>query len=301
MPNDARGFSLVELLVALTLLAVLLAAVLGTLVQGRTLASHTDSRSRIQAEARVAMARLERDLRMIGFGVPAGAEIGGSALWTPGIFYASSTGLGFRAEADGGRAAVTCTPKTSNASCPRDEILLDSIAYYDDLNCKRPDDATANLPVVLVHDRDVWEPVTCSGVNTGTDSIDVAPDVTDDTFVAGESEVLTIEQVYYRYVAQSQPPYGRLERHVRYANTPDDTFPPTGITWTVVADHLTDFWLEYRDAGGNAISGSPLSSAQRAQVRRVYFFVEGFDSVGPEAVSQIIQTESEVLVRNAGL
>ena len=296
-----RGFSLLELLVAMTVLSLILGAVFTVVLQGKNIAARTESRSRIQDNVRLAMNRLESDLRMVGFGVPAGVEIGGSAVWTPAIFHASSTEIGFRADADGGTASITCTPKASNANCPRDEILLDSIAYYQSLNCKRPDNAAISLPVILVHDRDAWEPVICTGVNTGSGSIDVSSDVSDATFLAGNSDVLTVEQVYYRYVPDSSPPYGRLERYVRYANTPANAFPPVGVTWTVVADHLTDFVLEYRDATGNVLTGSPLSAGDRALVSSVFMFVEGFDTVGPQAIPQILQAESQVLVRNAGL
>ncbi len=299
--NTERGFSLVEVLVALTLLSLTLAAVFAVLLQGKRFAEHTESRSKIQGNVRLAMNRLEPDLRMVGFGVPGGAEIGGAAVWTPAIFYASPTEIGFRADADASRASITCTPKSTNISCPRDEIVLDSIAYYQSLNCKRPDNATINLPVILVHDRDAWEPVTCVGVNVGSGSIDVTPNVSDATFRAGNSDVLTVEQVYYRYVTGAQPPYGHLERYVRYANTPDNAFPPAGATWTVLADHLTDFSLEYRDAAGNVLAGNPLSAADRAQVGSVFMFIEGFDSVGPQAIPQILQAESQVLVRNSRL
>ena len=68
-----------------------------------------------------------------------------------------------------------------------------------------------------------------------------------------------------------------------------------------MAENLTDVWLEYRTAAGAVISGNPLSSAQREQVQRIVFFLEGFDSVGPQGATQLIQVESEVLVRNAAL
>lgn len=295
-----RGFSLVELLVVMTVLALMMAAALGILFQGKSTAARSESLSHIQGNVQFALGRLEQDLRIVGFGVPAGAEIGGTALWTPSIFHASSTEIGFRADIDGGRALVVCTPKSTNPTCPRTKLLLGSISYYDLLNCRRPDNPSVSLPVVVVHNRDAWESVTCSSVNVSEGSIVVSV-VTNDTFLGGESDVLTIEQVYYRYVPRSQPPYGRLERYVRYANTPDNTFPPVWATWTLMADHLTDFWLEYRDGGGNVVSGSPLSAVQRAQVQRVAIFLEGFDSVGPQGISQSTQIESEIFVRNAGL
>ena len=91
------------------------------------------------------------------------------------------------------------------------------------------------MPVVVVRDFDVWQSATCSGVNT-TNSYLTVSNLQSGTFAAGYSEVYTIEQVFYRYVAGSQAPYGRLERYVRYTNTPSTSVPSSG--WTTVADYL---------------------------------------------------------------
>ncbi len=296
-----RGFSLAELMVAMTVLLFVMLTTLSLLDRVRALAARTDSQSKIQGNVRVGMDRLDRDLRMIGFGVPSGQEVGATAVWTPVIFYASPTAIGFRGEVDGGAVAVTCTPRTSETDCPVNEIEVDLLAYFQRLNCKRPDNSAVSLPIVIVNESGAWEPTTCTDINTPDMSIDVSPDLTSDTFPGGLSEVFTVEQVYYRYVALSQPPYGRLERYVRYANTPDGTFPPGSVTWTVVADHLTDFSLGYRDAAGTVISGNPLSAADRALVQRIVFYLEGFESLGPTVGTELIQIESEVLIRNAAL
>ena len=95
--------------------------------------------------------------------------------------------------------------------------------------------------------RDDWEPAICSGFSTVDDSITMTTALSNSTFTAGDSNVATIEQVYYRYIPGSQQPYGSLERFVRYGNSPSSVFPPTGASWTTVADHLTDFWLESQD------------------------------------------------------
>ena len=299
--NGCRGFSLIEFLVATTTLLLILSAVFTVLYQGQSIRARAESRSKIHANVRLAMDRLERDLRMVGFGVPAGVEIGATAVWAPAIFHAAPTEIGFRADVDGGSASITCTPKTSNSDCPRTAILLDSLDYYQSVNCKRPDNEFMNLPVVVVLDRDAWQRATCIGFDTTKGSIDVSPAVPSDTFRAGQSAVVTIEQVYYRYVVGSQPSYGRLERYVRYANTPSADFPPDGAQWAVVADHLTDFSFEYRDAAGNTLVGNPLSADNRALVSSVFMFIEGYDSVGPQQIAQLLQAESQVLVRNAGL
>jgi hypothetical protein len=177
------------------------------------------------------------------------------------------------------------------------KLRLDSIRYYQDLNCDAPDGAIGGIKVVASFDREDWEPATCGGYNTGDGSISVTT-VTNATFKAGESEVATIEQVYYRYIPGSMEPYGTLVRFVRYDNSPDGSFPPGGVSWTTVANHLTDFWLEYQDETGATLTGSPLSSANRAAVRKIVLFIEGYDQVGPEGQAQLIQARSEILLRN---
>jgi hypothetical protein len=213
------------------------------------------------------------------------------------IFHASATGIGYRADIDGGSAFVICTPTSTNTDCPLNKLRLDSIRYYQDLNCIAPDGASGGLKIVVSVDRDDWEPANCSGYSTGDGSISVTT-LTDDTFLGGESKVATIEQVYYRYVPGSRQPYGSLERLVVYGNSPDDSFPPARGRWTKVADHLTDFWLEYQDETGATLVGATLSAADRTAVSKIVLFMEGYDQIGPRGQPQLIQVRSEVVLRN---
>ena len=79
--------------------------------RGNAIGGHIQSSAKIQSNVRLAMDKIDRDLRMVGFGVPGGPQISASAEWTPAIFYASATAIGFRADIDGGYAEVICTPK----------------------------------------------------------------------------------------------------------------------------------------------------------------------------------------------
>jgi prepilin-type N-terminal cleavage/methylation domain-containing protein len=295
--RDARGFSLIEMLIAMTITLLALLAALAGYQQFNALRAYAHGNVKIQNNLRLGIDRLERDLRMSGFGVPAGAQISGTALWTPALFFANATSLGFRADVDGGAASIVCTPKSTNTNCPLSKLRLDSIAYYQRLNCAALS-GTGNLKLIAVNPTGAWQPVACSSFSTADNSITISPNATNDSFTAGQSRAYTMEQVYYRYVAASQPPYGRLERAVVYDNAPSDTFPPTGATWTVVASQLTDFWLEYQNDAGGTVSGSPLTSAQRASVRRIVMFLEGYDEAGPDAAPQVIQLRSQVALRN---
>lgn len=294
-----RGLTVVELLVSVALMLFVILAVMGAYSQGSALKAHVEGSARIQNNVRLAMDRLERDLRMIGYGVPDGEEIGSTTVWTPAIFYASSSAIGFRAEIDSGRAEIVCTPKSSNADCPRTKLRLDTIDYYQNLNCDRPDGASGDLRLLAVLEGDEWSSVTCSAYSTSDNSITV-PAVTNNKFLGGSSEVVTVEQVYLRYAAKGSPPWGTLTRQVRYDYAPSNTFPPTGLASSTVGRNLTDFWLEYYDASGSQLTGSTLNATQRAAISTIVVFMEGYDRVGPDGHPQLIQMRSEVLVRNAG-
>jgi hypothetical protein len=286
---------MIEVLIATALSLLLMLGLLAAYSHATSIKSNVQGTVLIQDNVRLTMDKLTRDLRMAGFGVPEGVQIGGSAVWAPAVFYADQTQIGYRADVDGGSAEIICTPRSSSSDCPLNKLRLESIDYYQDRNCTAPSGGALRL--VSTVDRKRWEPVTCSGYNVG-DSAILTSSVTDSTFRAGESHVATIEQVYYRYVPSSQPPYGRLMRYVRYDNTPSDIYPPIGVTWTTVADHLTDFWLEYRNPAETTLSGFPLSSTDRRRIRKIVVFVEGYDRVGPQGQAQLVQARSEILLRN---
>ena len=153
----------------------------------------------------------------------------------------------------------------------------------------------------MVNDVGEWQKAECNSVDAGNSYLTLDANLTDDTFRGGKSRALTVEQVYYRYTARSEPPYGYLERYVRYNNGPSGTFPPDPVTWTVVARQLTDFWLEYQDSGGTTLTGDPLNSSRRSSVGRIALAMEGYDLVGAGGEGQRIIVESQIVVRNAGL
>jgi len=295
-----EGFSLLEVVAAMAIMVVVMLVILTAYSQGNSLKSHVQGTVEIQSNVRLAMDNVSREVRMTGYGVPRGFKLGSShASWSPAIFYAGQTGLGFRAEIDGGNAEIVCTPDSTNSNCPLSKLRLDSIDYYEGFNCDSPDGSIGGLELIAIMDHR-WKPFTCTGFSLSDGSISVSG-VPNATFEAGMSGVATVEQVYYRYVPRAEAPYGAIERYVRYGNAPDDSFSPGGATWTPVADHLTDFWLEYRDAADVPLTGSTLTANQRALIRKIVLFMEGYDRVGPDGHPQLIQVRSEVLVRNLSL
>jgi len=294
-----EGFTVLELVVAMSLSVVVMLAILSAYSQGSSIKAHVQGTLEIHSNLRLAMDRLSRELRMTGHRVPRGFEVGGTASWSPAIFHAAQTEIGFRSDLDGGNAEIVCTPLSTNTSCPLSKLRLDSIDYYEDLNCQSPDGAVGGLKLIAL-DEERWKGFTCSGFSLSDDSISVSG-VPNGTFEAGTAEVATIEQVYFRYLPATEPPYGTLVRGIVYGNAPDDTFPASGIAWTTIADHLTDFWMEYQDVDGTVLSGSTLDPTQRALVRKIVLFLEGYDRVGVDGHPQLLQVRSEVLVRNLSI
>ncbi|MCP3980726.1 MAG: hypothetical protein GY716_15600 [bacterium] len=295
--NRQSGLTFVELLIGLTITLFVILGALAAYLQGNTLKAHAQDMLTVQSNLRLGLDWLSRDVRMAGFAVPVGQEIGGTAIWTPAVFHASPTALAFRSDVDGGAAEIVCTPKSGSSDCPTSRLRLDSIEYFQELNCKKPGTTTA-LPFVAVIEGDQWKRFSCTGFGTSDGSIS-ASGIADELYPGGQSEVATIEQVYYRYVASSAPPtFGRLERYVRYANSPDSSFPPSGVTWEVVARNVTDFSFEYRDENNTVLSGSPLSGTNLAAVRRIVIFIEGLSQAGPQFAPQMLQMRTEILARN---
>ena len=283
MKNARRsaGFSLLECIVAFAILMLIFVGALVLSSKAVALGRRIQGDMEVQDNLRQALNHLEKDLRMIGFGVPLGQKIGDTSYWRPSIFHATPTEIAFRADMDGGNTEIICTPKSSSTDCPLDKLLLSSTRYYEALDCDPPDGSSGDLQIVAVVDGGQWEPTVCSSVNVGENSISVAH-VTDDTFTAGISRVVTVEQVYYRYVPGVRPRFGRLERSVRYGNEPDDAFPPSSAAWEVVAEHVIDFSIDFENEFGAPLNGNSLSAGQRWSVRKIIISVKGFDEVHAE-------------------
>jgi prepilin-type N-terminal cleavage/methylation domain-containing protein len=291
------GYSLIELVVSMALLSLVIAMVLTFYSLSSALSDAVRSSVRVQDNLRLGLDRLQRDLRMIGFAVPTGEELDSSEVWTPAIFHADGSELGFRAEIDGGHAMLTCKPSSMDLDCGLTELHVDRTVRFEELNCEDPSDPGNDLGLVVSGPGGEWQALSCSGVDATAGTLSVS-NVRDDKFDAGVSTVQSIEHVSYRYVPSLTAPYGKLQRYVRYDNQPDDSYPPSGASWTTVASHLTDFWLAFEDESGNPLTGSPLSEAERRAVKQIVIFLEGYDVVGAGGRTHVVQVESRVMLRN---
>jgi len=290
--GSADGFTLAEMLVSMVIFLFLLMALYSILTQSHWLRFRNDRRVNIQDNARIALELMERDFRMIGYGVPTGFQVNGETRWTPAIFYATDTALGFRAEVDGGRTVLTRSATSSGGGT--DRLYVEDARYYADATrC-----GGASWPLVVVANRKRWEAVYCTGVDLLNNVLFITPGVTDGIFQAAKSEVVTVEQVYYQYVPNPAYPFGTLRRQVWTTHLPDDAFPPANPNWSVVATHISSLTFQYLDAQGNPLQPVPLDAAQRARVDRIVITLVATDRAGPMQALQSIRLRTEVRLRN---
>ncbi|GBC84347.1 hypothetical protein HRbin11_00772 [bacterium HR11] len=290
--DSADGFTLAEMLVSMVIFLFLLMALYSILTQSQWLRFRNDRRVNIQDNARIALELMERDFRMIGYGVPTGFQVNGEARWTPAIFYATDTALGFRAEVDNGHTVLTRSATSSGGGT--DRLYVEDARYYADATrC-----GGSPWPLVVMARRKRWEPVSCTGVDLRSNVLFITPGVTDGIFQAAQSEVITIEQVYYQYVRNPDYPFGTLHRQVWTTHRPDDTFPPANPNWSVLATHISALTLQYLDAQGNPLQPTPLDAAQRARVARIVITLVATDRAGPMQALQSVRLRTEVHLRN---
>ncbi|MCP4042434.1 MAG: hypothetical protein GY731_10850 [Gammaproteobacteria bacterium] len=100
MTRPALGFSIIELMVAITVSMILLAGVISIFVSNKQTYTITDNMSRLQENARFAMDFMSRDLRMTGyFGCADDVSTVTNSLYTAGQLWDTSNSLEVMASA----------------------------------------------------------------------------------------------------------------------------------------------------------------------------------------------------------
>lgn len=143
----SRGFTLIEIMVATIILVLILLAVYQMFDQGRWLFVGVENQTNNQQNVRIVTENLERDLRMVGGGVPISVSTGSPQFWTPFIFTADRSKVYFHADVDsrttiatGDAAGTSINVEDAGVVCPE-----------------------AGFPLVLWDaDSRHWQPVNCS-------------------------------------------------------------------------------------------------------------------------------------------
>src|SRR5262245_32676094 len=98
MDQKKNGFTLIEMLVSVAIFAVIMIGVYYFYDSGRWLYLHSENRANMQENGRLAMEGMEREMRMIGFGIPGGTQINNNVSWNPAIIYGDDNQIGFRGD-----------------------------------------------------------------------------------------------------------------------------------------------------------------------------------------------------------
>ena len=238
-----KGFTLVEVLVSLVIFMLIMIAVYSLFDGGQWFYLHAERRTKIQEIARMAMEQLERDLRMIGFGIPQSSIFGGSTKWTPEIFVSTPGKIYFRADLDNRHAMLT-----------RNAASGDTTLYVEepDLVCPAP----GFSQIVLARDNRRWQPLICTGADNALDTItiDATPATGSESCDSEECEVYTPEHIFYRLTGDADndgvcdssgpgsDPFCSIERAVIFGNAPlsDDST----ATFETLSTNIIEFKVE---------------------------------------------------------
>ncbi|MCI0412807.1 prepilin-type N-terminal cleavage/methylation domain-containing protein [bacterium] len=256
MSCQQRGFTLIEMLVSVTLFSMVVLAVYYFLDRGRWLYLHSERRANMQENGRLAMEAMEREMRLISFGVPEGTAYGSESTWLPAIFEAGINFIGFRGDIENRNSLVT------------ENITNPTVAVANvDWICPATGD-----PLLIIERGRNWFGSTCNNI-VGLTVIMVPPPTRN--FNAAEIELFAPMHVFYRFTPDtnndgicddtSDLTQCQIQRATRLTNTPE-TDPENDTDWQVFATNITQFKLRYFIKGSStplvpltALSGLNLS------------------------------------------
>jgi prepilin-type N-terminal cleavage/methylation domain-containing protein len=311
-----RGFTLIEILVTVAILMIVFIGIYFLLDQGQWLYLESERKSKIQETGRLTIEQMERDFRMIGAGVPSGTGPGG-AVWTPYIFTASVSTIGFTGDIDNGTDNLS---RNIGAVDDSHIFLGDPSAYF--LSYDANGDGTLDVPVkiILVSNSRSWEDLVAVGLDSNnTAVVTSSPVATPASYKAEDSTVHTLERVFYRMVNLSGNPqddgictdpfpFCTIQRQEYQTNNPAETNPEAesaNAQWETIARNATFLEFTYFQADGTQIdpSSGPLSSIDKIRIKLIARDrsrrVAGGSS-NPSLWQDSIM-KSEVLIRNRKL
>lgn len=280
-----RGFTLIEMLVSVVVFSLVVLAVYGLFDQGRWYYLHSEKRSNIQDIARIAMESLEREIRMAGSGVPAQGQNGGATYWTPFVFQADTSAIGFRADIDSRNTMVK-----ANLGGTLD--VWDAKALLEG-----PYSPAPSGPAVLVKSMRIWEPLTIT--YSDEDTVSASPSAT--LSPVEELEVYTPEHIFYQLngdadddgncdnVGLNDYPFCTLQRVEVAGNTPITT---TTAAFADIATNIIELTFEYMELDGDAAVTN-----YAIQLIRVHLIAR--DRARKAGEWQDVELTSEIMVRDA--
>ena len=260
--HDRRGFTLVEILISATIMAIVLLAIYLVQDASQLTAVRGQTQTNIQQNARVAVEEMAREIRMAGYGVP-NVNCPGTL---PVIGAANRTSITFRAD-----LRTTTTALTAAAAIGATGLTVDSST------------GLANLDTLYLTDGPNCEVATVSG----------APGATTITLAAGTAKAYAIgSRVYRPKDVTFNVTGGQITRS---EVNPGAAASPSALADKVPAQNV----FIYYDAGNTDITGDAARMASPdANVRRIRITLNTTDTPPGPNDPRNYTVQSDVKLRN---
>lgn len=263
----ARGLTLVEILVTLSVVLTVLVAIYSVFESSESTYAVGEVKAAIQQEARVVMGLMARDLRLAGYGFPTGANAIAAASATSITFWADLTDASTRLSGDVNPGATTLSVESVAGIQPGDTIFLISGGQ--------------------------WEQLTVSAVNAGVtpNNITVNPAVA--TFYPWPSSVgrpTSVTHCWNDIDGSPGPPACGSGATTLFKDAGE------GGGWEALAEGVQSFQFRYFDADEKEIL-PPIAGGDLANIRRITIDVEIQSPPGSRR-PQTFTIGSAVRVRN---
>ena len=262
MKQMQRGVSILEMLVSVLIFTIMAIGIYYFFDSGRWMYLKSESRANLQENARLTIEGMEREMRLIGFGIPAGTEVGTSVSLNPAVFLGDDNQIGFRGDVNGYNSLPTDPDPVSGAT-----ITVENPEYVCPFN---------GIVLLFMERGRNWQASTCSS-RTST-QITVSPAAPG--FARRETEIFAPAHVWYRLTPDTDgnaicdqdtatlPDYSQclVERAEEFTATPrDSNYVPSN--WQTYATNIRQ--LKYRyyrktDAGPVELTTLPLAGFSSA-------------------------------------
>lgn len=256
MKEMSRGYSLVEMLVSILIFSLIAIGIYYFFDAGRWMYMHAENRSTLQENGRLAIEGMEREMRMIGLGIPSGGEINTNVTWNPAVIYGTVNTIGFRGDID----SYNSLP-TANIASGASNISVQWPEYICPEN---------NTILLIVQNGRKWQSTNCTS-RTST-AINISPGAVQ-AFPSSETELFAPVQVFYRFSPDAdndgicdqdtaiKPDYTQciIERAAERSLVPITV--PT-VAWQTYATNIRRFQFTYfrKTAAGYQALTTPLDT-----------------------------------------
>jgi prepilin-type N-terminal cleavage/methylation domain-containing protein len=292
MKQSQKGFTLLEMLVSVAVFSAVLIGIYYFFDAGRWMYLHSEKKANMQENGRLAMEAMERDMRMIGFGVPTGTQFGTEVVWLPSVFLAAKSQIGFRGDVDNLNSWIT-----TNVASADTTIFVE----YPALVCP------SSIPILIVRGGRTWADYTCSSPTLT--SINITP-AAGRAYTAAEAEIFAPEHVFYRLtpdadangICDNTTDFSQciIQRAIRQSGTPQ-TAPALTSDWKTFATNIKQLEFAYFqrtfNSNPNPLSALPLAGNDLSFVDMIRITITAKDRSDKVQQYQEAKFITDVVVR----